>query len=184
MLLKIIYDKLRSLNIKSMKHDNRNALPSNKNDGTFLTDFEDVLENSSYPVSLYLRKPKFPMYKMTAGQEDNDLLNNGDYTFKAKVSITGLDTYDINVDNIDWDNSYLLLDYDGMTDYLLCLKTNNRTFSKHSDDKEPYIMRFKQLVLKVNDMFLSFDLGGIESSLVVDEEQGSDYIWKHYEIVL
>ena len=138
-----------------------------------------------YPYQVLDEKPKDPMYSMTPDEEDNDLLNEGKYKSKYNVTIK---SDEINLDKVDWDKSYLIINYKGMSDYRLMLKQNGRSFSKFSDiDKNVELFRFKTLVLYIDGKYIDIDLNLYEFDddfKVVDEDSGETWFYRKIEIDL
>ena len=141
--------------------------------------------NLKYPYQVLDEKPKDHMYSMNPGEENNDLLNSGKYKSKYNVNIK---SDEIDLDKVDWNKSYLIINYKGMSDYRLTLKQNGRSFSKFSDiDKDVELFRFKTLVLYIDGKYIDIDLNLYEFDddfKVVDEDSGEDWFYKKIEIDL
>ena len=138
-----------------------------------------------YPYQVLDKKPSDPMYSMTPDEEDNDLLNEGKYKSKYNVMI---ESNEIDLDKVEWDKSYLIINYKGMSDYRLMLKQNGRSFSKFSDiDKNVELFRFKTLVLYIDGKYIDIDLNLYEFDddfKVVDEDSGETWFYKKIELDL
>lgn len=138
-----------------------------------------------YPYQVLDEKPIDPKYNMTSKEEDNDLLNNGKYKSKYNVIIK---SNEIDLDKVDWDKSYLIINYKGMSDYRLMLKQNGRSFSKFSDiDKDVELYKFKTLVLYIDGKYIDIDLNLYEfddNFKVIDEDSEEDWFYKKIEIDL
>lgn len=165
------------LNIKT---DNKIEKPSKTK--------EEVDENRydlKYSYQVLDEKPTDPKYSMTPNEEDNDLLNNGKYKSKYNVVIK---SDEIDLDKVDWDKSYLIVDYHGMSYYRLMLKQNGRSFSKFSDIEEDVnLYRFKTLVLYIDGKYIDIDLNLFDFDddfKVVDEDSGETWFYKKIEIDL
>lgn len=146
-------------------------------------------EEKPYDLKYYYKvldeKPSDPMYNMGYDEEDNDLLNEGKYKSKYNVIIKS-DEIDLN--EVDWNKSYLIVNYKGMSDYRLMLKQNGRSFSKFSDiDKDVELYNFKTLVLYIDRKYIDIDLNLYEFDgdfKVVDEDSGETWFYKKIEIDL
>lgn len=138
-----------------------------------------------YPYQVLDENPKDTMYSMNPDEEDNDLLNKGKYKSKYNVII---ESNEINLDKVDWDKSYLIINYKGMSDYRLTLKQNGRSFSKFSDIyKDVELYKFKKLVLYIDGKYIDIDLNLYEFDndfKVVDEDSGETWFYRKIEIDL
>lgn len=138
-----------------------------------------------YQYQVLDEKPKDPMYNMTPDEEDNDLLSEGKYKSKYNVNIK---SNEIDLDKVDWDKSYLIVDYEGMSYYRLMLKQNGRSFSKFSDiEKDVELYRLKTLVLYIDGKYIDIDLNLYEFDddfKVVDEDSGETWFYRKIEIDL
>ena len=96
-------------------------------------DDKDKGPHFKFPHVFLPNKPSVPEYEMDKNELDNDLLTQGKYKQKTNFTIKSTE---IDLTKVDWDKSYILLSFKGMTDYCLTLKQNNRSFSKFSDHQE------------------------------------------------
>ena len=150
---------------------------------------KEVLNEKPYDLKYYYKvldkKPSDPMYSMNPDEENNDLLNEGKYKSKYNVAIK---SNEIDLNEVDWDKSYLIIDYEGMSYYRLMLKQNGRSFSKFSDiDKDVELSRFKTLVLYIDGKYIDIDLNLYEFDddfKVVDEDSGETWFYRKIEIDL
>lgn len=150
---------------------------------------KEVLNEKPYDLKYYYKvldkKPSDPMYSMNPDEENNDLLNEGKYKSKYNVAIK---SNEIDLNEVDWDKSYLIIDYEGMSYYRLMLKQNGRSFSKFSDiDKDVELFRFKTLVLYIDGKYIDIDLNLYEFDddfKVVDEDSGETWFYRKIEIDL
>ena len=150
---------------------------------------KETAEKKPYDLKYYYKvldeKPSDPMYSMTPDEEDNDLLNNGKYKSKYNVIIK---SNEIDLDKVDWDKSYMILDYYGMSYYRLMLGLNGRSFSKFSNiEKDVELYRFKTLVLYTDGKYIDIDLNLFDFDdgfKVIDEDSGEDWYYKKIEIDL
>ena len=109
-----------------------------------------------FPHVFLPNKPSVPEYEMDKNELDNDLLTQGKYKQKTNFTIKSTE---IDLTKVDWDKSYILLSFKGMTDYCLTLKQNNRSFSKFSDNRESLeITQLSKLVLYIKGQYLEIDL--------------------------
>lgn len=138
-----------------------------------------------YPYRVLDEKPIDPKYNMKPKEEDNDLLNKGKYKSKYNVNIK---SNEINLDKVDWDKSYLIVDYEGMSYYRLMLKQNGRSFSKFSDiEKDVELYRLKTLVLYIDGKYIDIDLNLFDFDddfKVIDEDSGETWFYRKIEIDL
>lgn len=141
--------------------------------------------NLKYPYQVLDKKPKDYMYVMNPDEEDNYLLVNGKYKSKYNIVIK---SDEIDLDKVAWDKSYMIMDYNGMSDYRLMLKQNGRSFTKYSDiESNVQLLRFDKLVLCLDGKYIeiSLDLYNWDSNFkVVDEDSGEDWFYKKIEIDL
>ncbi|WP_289146107.1 hypothetical protein [uncultured Megamonas sp.] len=117
---------------------------------------EDSEPHFKFPHTFLPNKPSVPEYEMDKKELDNDLLTQGKYKQKTNFTIKSTE---IDLTKVDWDKSYILLSFKGMTDYCLTLKQNNRSFSKFSDNRESLeITQLSKLVLYIKGQYLEIDL--------------------------
>lgn len=117
---------------------------------------EDSEPHFKFPHVFLPNKPSVPEYEMDKNELDNDLLTQGKYKQKTNFTIKSTE---IDLTKVDWDKSYILLSFKGMTDYCLTLKQNNRSFSKFSDNRESLeITQLSKLVLYIKGQYLEIDL--------------------------
>lgn len=138
-----------------------------------------------YPYQVLDEKPKDFMYDMNPDEEDNDLLNKGKYKSKYNIVIK---SDEIDLDKVDWDKSYMIMDYNGMSNYRLMLKQNGRSFAKYSDiESNVQLLRFDKLVLCLDDKYIEINLdlyNWDDNFKVIDEDSGEDWFYKKFEIDL
>lgn len=146
---------------------------------------EDSEPHFKFPHTFLPNKPSVPEYEMSKDELDNDLLTQGRYKQKTNFTIKSTE---IDLTKVDWDKSYILLSFKGMTDYCLTLKQNNRSFSKFSDNQEALeITQLSKLVLYVDNKYLEIDLNLYsydDDFKVVDEDSGETWFYKKIEIDL
>lgn len=117
---------------------------------------EDKEPHFKFPHVFLPNKPSVPEYEMDKNELDNDLLTQGSYKQKTNFTIKSTE---IDLTKVDWDKSYILLSFKGMTNYCLTLKQNNRSFSKFSDNRESVeITQLSKLVLYIDNKYLEIDL--------------------------
>lgn len=154
-----------------------------------LSEIKETKDVKPYDLKYYYKvldeKPKDPMYRMNPDEEDNDLLNEG--KFKSKYNVI-IKSDEIDLNEVDWNKSYLIVNYKGMSYYRLMLKQNGRSFSKFSDiDKDVELYNFKTIVLYIDGKYIDIDLNLYEFDgdfKVVDEDSGETWFYKKIEIDL
>lgn len=138
-----------------------------------------------YSYQVLDKKPKDCMYDMNPDEEDNDLLNKG--KCKSKYNIV-IKSDEIDLDEVDWDKSYMIMDYNGMSNYRLMLKQNGRSFAKYSDiESSVQLLRFDKLVLFLDGKYIEINLdlyNWDDNFKVIDEDSGEDWFYKKIEIDL
>lgn len=141
--------------------------------------------NLKYSYQILDEKPKDCMYDMNPDEEDNDLLNEGKYKSKYNIVIK---SDEIDLDEVDWDKSYMIIDYNGMSNYRLLLKQNGRSFAKYSDiESDVQLLRFDKLVLCLDDKYIEINLdlyNWDDNFKAIDEDSGEDWFYKKIEIDL
>lgn len=141
----------------------------------------NLMKTIPFPCSLQDKEPEVPEYKMSEEEQDNDLLNSGEYKSKYNISIEVDDTL---LNQVNWTKSFVVLDYKGMTNYKLYLKQNNRSFSKHSDKdlSQVTIDTIKSLVLALNDgtyLNIELNLHNYDGTIpYIEEESGDTWFYK------
>lgn len=146
---------------------------------------EDSEPHFKFPHTFFLNKPSVPEYEMSKDELDNDLLTQGRYKQKTNFTIKSTE---IDLTKVDWDKSYILLSFKGMTDYCLTLKQNNRSFSKFSDNQEALeITQLSKLVLYVDNKYLEIDLNLYSyddkfNELISTTDSGNT--WKYTKFVI
>lgn len=148
-------------------------------------DDKDKGPHFKFPHVFLPNKPSVPEYEMDKNELDNDLLTQGKYKQKTNFTIKSTE---IDLTKVDWDKSYILLSFKGMTDYCLTLKQNNRSFSKFSDHQESLeITQLSKLVLFVNNKYLEIDLNLYSYDDMFDElisTTDSGNTWKYTKFVI
>ena len=138
-----------------------------------------------FPHVFLPNKPSVPEYEMDKNELDNDLLTQGKYKQKTNFTIKSTE---IDLTKVDWDKSYILLSFKGMTDYCLTLKQNNRSFSKFSDNRESLeITQLSKLVLYIKGQYLEIDLNLYSYDDMFDEfisTTDSGNTWKYTKFVI
>lgn len=146
---------------------------------------EDSEPHFKFPHVFLPNKPSVPEYEMDKGELDNDLLTQGKYKQKTNFTIKSTE---IDLTKVDWDKSYILLSFRGMTDYCLTLKQNNRSFSKFSDNRESLeITQLSKLVLYIDNKYLEIDLNLYSYDDMFDElisTTDSGNTWKYTKFVI
>lgn len=146
---------------------------------------EDSEPHFKFPHVFLPNKPSVPEYEMDKGELDNDLLTQGKYKQKTNFMIKSTE---IDLTKVDWDKSYILLSFRGMTDYCLTLKQNNRSFSKFSDNRESLeITQLSKLVLYIDNKYLEIDLNLYSYDDMFDElisTTDSGNTWKYTKFVI
>lgn len=149
--------ELVNIKAKQNKLDNKlDKILSLLSDNSVENTEEDKGPHFKFPHTFLPNKPSVPEYEMDKNELDNDLLTQGKYKQKTNFTIKSTE---IDLTKVDWDKSYILLSFKGMTDYCLTLKQNNRSFSKFSDNRESLeITQLSKLVLYINGQYLEIDL--------------------------
>lgn len=148
-------------------------------------DDKDKGPHFKFPHVFLPNKPSVPEYEMDKNELDNDLLTQGKYKQKTNFTIKSTE---IDLTKVDWDKSYILLSFKGMTDYCLTLKQNNRSFSKFSDNRESLeITQLSKLVLYIDNKYLEIDLSLYSYDDMFDEfisttDSGND--WNYTKFVI
>ena len=138
-----------------------------------------------FPHVFLPNKPSVPEYEMDKNELDNDLLTQGNYKQKTNFTIKSTE---IDLTKVDWDKSYILLSFKGMTDYCLTLKQNNRSFSKFSDHQESLeITQLSKLVLYIKGQYLEIDLNlysydDLFDEFISDRDSGNN--WNYTKFVI
>lgn len=150
-------DELVNIKAKQNKLDNKlDKILSLLSDNSVENAEEDKGPHFKFPHTFLPNKPSVPEYEMSKDELDNDLLTQGKYKQKTNFTIKSTE---IDLTKVDWDKSYILLSFKGMTDYCLTLKQNNRSFSKFSDNQESLeITQLSKLVLYIKGQYLEIDL--------------------------
>ena len=150
-------DELINIKAKQNKLDNKlDKILSLLSDNSVENTEEDKGPHFKFPHTFLPNKPSVPEYEMSKDELDNDLLTQGKYKQKTNFTIKSTE---IDLTKVDWDKSYILLSFKGMTDYCLTLKQNNRSFSKFSDHQESLeITQLSKLVLYIKGQYLEIDL--------------------------
>ena len=148
-------------------------------------DDKDKGPHFKFPHTFLPNKPSVPEYEMDKNELDNDLLTQGKYKQKTNFTIKSTE---IDLTKVDWDKSYILLSFKGMTDYCLTLKQNNRSFSKFSDNRESLeITQLSKLVLYIKGQYLEIDLNLYSYDDMFDEfisERDSGNNWNYTKFVI
>lgn len=148
-------------------------------------DNKDKGPHFKFPHVFLPNKPSVPEYEMDKNELDNDLLTQGKYKQKTNFTIKSTE---IDLTKVDWDKSYILLSFKGMTDYCLTLKQNNRSFSKFSDHRESLeITQLSKLVLYIKGQYLEIDLSLYSYDDLFDElisEHDSGNNWNYTKFVI
>ena len=148
-------------------------------------DDKDKGPHFKFPHVFLPNKPSVPEYEMDKNELDNDLLTQGKYKQKTNFTIKSTE---IDLTKVDWDKSYILLSFKGMTDYCLTLKQNNRSFSKFSDHQESLeITQLSKLVLYIDNKYLEIDLNLYSYDDMFDElisTTDSGNTWKYTKFVI
>ena len=149
--------ELINIKAKQNKLDNKlDKILSLLSDNSVENTEEDKGPHFKFPHTFLPNKPSVPEYEMSKDELDNDLLTQGKYKQKTNFTIKSTE---IDLTKVDWDKSYILLSFKGMTDYCLTLKQNNRSFSKFSDHQESLeITQLSKLVLYIKGQYLEIDL--------------------------
>lgn len=146
---------------------------------------EDSEPHFKFPHVFLPNKPSVPEYEMSKDEIDNDLLTQGRYKQKTNFTIKSTE---IDLTKVDWDKSYILLSFKGMTNYCLTLKQNNRSFSKFSDNQEALeITQLSKLVLYIDNKYLEIDLNlysydDMFDKLISTTDSGNT--WKYTKFVI
>lgn len=150
-------DELVNIKYNQRKLDNKlDKILSLLSDNSVENTEEDKGPHFKFPHTFLPNKPSVPEYEMSKDELDNDLLTQGKYKQKTNFTIKSTE---IDLTKVDWDKSYILLSFKGMTDYCLTLKQNNRSFSKFSDNRESLeITQLSKVVLFVDNKYLEIDL--------------------------
>lgn len=188
-LSKNLNDDLIMIKKKQKKLDNKLdkilSLLSNNGVEDTKEDKEDKGPHFKFPHTFLPNKPSVPEYEMDKNELDNDLLTQGKYKQKTNFTIKSTE---IDLTKVDWDKSYILLSFKGMTDYCLTLKQNNRSFSKFSDNQESLaITKLSKLVLYVDNKYLEIDLNLYSYDDLFDElisERDSGNNWNYTKFVI
>ena len=129
-----IDDELVNIEYKQRKLENKlDKILSLLSKDNNIEKSKDSEPHFKFPHTFLPNKPSVPEYEMSKDELDNDLLTQGRYKQKTNFTIKSTE---IDLTKVDWDKSYILLSFKGMTDYCLTLKQNNRSFSKFSDNQE------------------------------------------------
>lgn len=150
-------------------------------------DDKDKGPHFKFPHVFLPNKPSVPEYEMDKNELDNDLLTQGKYKQKTNFTIKSTE---IDLTKVDWDKSYILLSFKGMTDYCLTLKQNNRSFSKFSDNRESLeITQLSKLVLYIKGQYLEIDLNlysydDMFDEFISDHDSGNNWNYTKFEIDL
>lgn len=152
-----IDDELVNIEYKQRKLENKlDKILSLLSKDNNIEKSKDSEPHFKFPHTFLPNKPSVPEYEMSKDELDNDLLTQGRYKQKTNFTIKSTE---IDLTKVDWDKSYILLSFKGMTDYCLTLKQNNRSFSKFSDNQEALeITQLSKLVLYVDNKYLEIDL--------------------------
>lgn len=152
-----IDDELVNIEYKQRKLENKlDKILSLLSKDNNIEKSKDSEPHFKFPHTFLPNKPSVPEYEMSKDELDNDLLTQGRYKQKTNFTIKSTE---IDLTKVDWDKSYILLSFKGMTDYCLTLKQNNRAFSKFSDNQEALeITQLSKLVLYVDNKYLEIDL--------------------------
>lgn len=152
-----IDDELVNIEYKQRKLENKlDKILSLLSKDNNIEKSKDSEPHFKFPHTFLPNKPSVPEYEMSKDELDNDLLIQGRYKQKTNFTIKSTE---IDLTKVDWDKSYILLSFKGMTDYCLTLKQNNRSFSKFSDNQEALeITQLSKLVLYVDNKYLEIDL--------------------------
>ena len=179
-------DELVNIKAKQNKLDNKlDKILSLLSDNSVENAEEDKGPHFKFPHTFLPNKPSVPEYEMSKDELDNDLLTQGKYKQKTNFTIKSTE---IDLTKVDWDKSYILLSFKGMTDYCLTLKQNNRSFSKFSDNRESLeITQLSKLVLYINGKYLEIDLNlcsydDLFDKLISEHDSGNN--WNYTKFVI
>ena len=146
---------------------------------------EDSGPHFKFPHVFLPNKPSVPEHEMSKDELDNDLLAQGRYDQKTNFTIKSTE---IDLTKVDWDKSYILLSFKGMTDYCLTLKQNNRSFTKFSNNRESLeITQLSKLVLYIKGQYLEIDLNLYSYDDLFDEfisEHDSGNDWNYTKFII
>lgn len=178
--------ELINIKTKQNKLDNKlDKILSLLSDNSVENTEEDKGPHFKFPHTFLPNKPSVPEYEMDKNELDNDLLTQGKYKQKTNFTIKSTE---IDLTKVDWDKSYILLSFKGMTDYCLTLKQNNRSFSKFSDNRESLeITQLSKLVLYIKGQYLEIDLNLYSYDDMFDEfisERDSGNNWNYTKFVI
>lgn len=178
--------ELVNIKAKQNKLDNKlDKILSLLSDNSVENAEEDKGPHFKFPHTFLPNKPSVPEYEMSKDELDNDLLTQGKYKQKTNFTIKSTE---IDLTKVDWDKSYILLSFKGMTDYCLTLKQNNRSFSKFSDNQESLeITQLSKLVLYINGKYLEIDLNlcsydDLFDKLISERDSGNN--WNYTKFVI
>lgn len=181
-----IDDELVNIEYKQRKLENKlDKILSLLSKDNNIEKSKDSEPHFKFPHTFLPNKPSVPEYEMSKDELDNDLLTQGRYKQKTNFTIKSTE---IDLTKVDWDKSYILLSFKGMTDYCLTLKQNNRSFSKFSDNQEALeITQLSKLVLYVDNKYLEIDLNLYSyddkfNELISTTDSGNT--WKYTKFVI